>query len=320
MTVTGTCPFYNSCLCICPCACAAAQRAQIDINDPKHAHPRYLIGYHPLWPIALTDLSLADYDDAPWSSHMRIAPAGQSSEPTSSSTEDAILCARTQIYDSMGSMTELKEAQQITKIRSMFEPCLKLGAQSPRNCKMACAYLVELENRMRIGGGTQTPSLPVRMTAVDSALSRNVNYMGVNLANRNYRKKRKIERPTISKRGCRTCRDVFREGPSVYIGHRSGSTRCPNNGNTIDVMNDACLPVIGDEVTRQLQSPPKEAVPETELADRFIAKCLPVRDDEVPGQLKSPPKEANLESELDDQFIITDKKNLLKTLCARNCG
>ena len=196
----------------------------------------------------------------------------------------------------------------------MFEPCLKLGAQSAKNCKMACAYLVELENRMRIGGGTQTPSLPVRMTAVDSALSRNVNYMGVNLANRNYRKKRKIERPTISKRGCRTCRDVFREGPSVYIGHRSGSTRCPNNGKTIDVMNDTCLQVIGDEVPGQLKSPPEEAIPETELADRFIAKCLPVRGDEVPGQLKSPSEDAHMASELDDQIIIADKKALEDTV------
>jgi len=151
-----------------------------------------------LWPIALTDRSLADYDDAPWSSHMRIAPARPSFEPTSSSTDDAILRAQTQIYDSMGSMNELKEAQRITKIRSMFEPCLKLGAQSPKNCKMVCAYLVELENRTRIGG-TQTPSLPVCMTAFDSALTRNVNYMAVNLANRNYWKHRKIERPTSNK-------------------------------------------------------------------------------------------------------------------------
>ena len=30
------------------------------------------------------------------------------------------------------------------------------------------------------------------------------------------------------RRGCRTCRDVFKESPSIYYGHRSGSSKCPN--------------------------------------------------------------------------------------------
>ena len=74
-TITGTCPYYKSTLLICPCACAAAQRREINIKDPMHAHPRYLIGHHPLWPIAISDLTLSDYEDAPWSRHMRVAPA-----------------------------------------------------------------------------------------------------------------------------------------------------------------------------------------------------------------------------------------------------
>jgi len=61
-----------------------------------------------------------------------------------------------------------------------FEPVLKLAGQSPRNCKTTCAFLVELENRLK-RKNANVPSVCVRMTAVDSSLSQNANYMGINL-------------------------------------------------------------------------------------------------------------------------------------------
>jgi len=132
-----------------------------------------LIGHHPLWPIAISDLTLSDYEDAPWSRHIRVAPASVLTNPTisnNSSEEDAILRARTQIYDSLGSMGELSVAQRITTVRNSFQSCLNLAAQSARNCKMNCVFLVELENRLKVKNAN-APSVCVRMTAVDSSLS-----------------------------------------------------------------------------------------------------------------------------------------------------
>ena len=103
-TITGMCPHYKSTLIICPCACTAAQRKIINIKYPTHAHPRYLIGHYPLWPIAISDLALSDYEDALWSWHICVAPASVLTNPiaNNSSEEYAILRARTQIYDSLG--------------------------------------------------------------------------------------------------------------------------------------------------------------------------------------------------------------------------
>jgi len=53
--------------------------------------------------------------------------------------------------------------------------------------------------------------------------------MGVNLANRSKKRKpmRKKKRKG-TKYGCRTCRITFNQPESVWVGHRSGGSRCPS--------------------------------------------------------------------------------------------
>ena len=98
-------------------------------------------------------------------------------------------------------MSELKQSQRIVVVRNEFEPCLKLAAQSSRHCKLACAYLLELQNRLKLVD-MKTPSLSIKMSAVDSSLSRNANYLGINLANRTGRmaQKRKANNTLVSKK------------------------------------------------------------------------------------------------------------------------
>ena len=142
--ITCVCPYFKSSLQLCPGACAAAQRAGVDIDDPRHVHPRFWIGFHPLYSVALGNLAMVDYEDAPWSDIMRVAPAGIDHGNISTNTEsdrDVMMQARTQIYDSLGSMKDMTKAQRITKIRNVFNPCLQLAAMSPRNTKMACDHL-----------------------------------------------------------------------------------------------------------------------------------------------------------------------------------
>jgi len=126
---------------------------------------------------------VADYQDAPWSCHIQVAPASVITTQDKATEEDAILRARTQIYDGLGNMGDLTVAQRITQAKNAFEPVLKLAGQSSRHCKTAYAFLVELENRLKMNN-TNAPLVCVRMTAVDSALSQNANYMGINFANR----------------------------------------------------------------------------------------------------------------------------------------
>ena len=106
-----------------------------------------MVGLNPLWPIAIADLALSDLKNAPWSHHFRIAPATVDDHVLRmehSSEQDAILTARTQIFDSLSNMSELQQSQRIVVVRNNFEPCLKLAAQYSRHCKLTCAYLLEL--------------------------------------------------------------------------------------------------------------------------------------------------------------------------------
>ena len=134
---------------LCPCACAAAQRQGIDIDLPKFTHPRFWICFHPLYNIALANIAMVDYSDAPWSEFLHVDPAGLMVESTtrnSNSDDDVIARSRSEIYDRLGDMGQLSVAQRIAKVRDVFQPVQKLAGQSAQNTKMKCAYLVELEN------------------------------------------------------------------------------------------------------------------------------------------------------------------------------
>ena len=134
-----------------------------------------MVGLHPLWSIAIADLAISDYENSPWSHHFRIAPAIVDDSVLGGehpSEQDAILRARTQFFDSLSNMSELKQSQHIVAVRNNFEPGLKLAVQLSRHCKLACTYLLELQNCLRLID-MNTPSLAIKMSAVDSSLSRN---------------------------------------------------------------------------------------------------------------------------------------------------
>ena len=75
------------------------------------------------------------------------------------------------------------------------------------------------------------------------------------------------------RRGCRTCRDVFKESPSIYYGHRSGSSKCPNksrkpsllgkttNLDTIDESVELICPDLPIETVDKSPSPNPDQEP-----------------------------------------------------------
>ena len=129
-------------------------------------------------------------------------------------------------------------------VRNTFEPCLKLAAQTPRQCKLVCEYLIELENRLKMGR-SKTPYLCVKMSAADSSLSKNANYVGINLANRSNKltRKRKLNNTlsvttkkkhvelvaTFSKSHRQSIMVIVAVAPSVPIERRNLTTYCHAN-------------------------------------------------------------------------------------------
>ena len=242
--IACACNYYESGLCFCPGICKGCQERKIDVHDPKHHHPRNFIGFHPMYPVALARLAMVDYSDAPWSSYFHVAPIGVPVRPETSgndSSKEGEMCiarARTEIFDNLGDFGNLSAAQRISKLQETFQGVQKIAAKTTRDTKVACAYLVELENRLK----NQTPykaSVSIRTTAVDSACSRYSTQMLKNHAKKPKKRKANsdFESEPCRKRkrmGCKTCRDVFKEKKSIYLGHRSTSTKCPNRDRRVE--------------------------------------------------------------------------------------
>lgn len=330
-TITGTCTFYKSSLLICPCACAAAQRQGLDLDDAKYIHPRYWIAHHPLYPIALASIPMADFSDAPWSSHYQVQPAGVSSTPLTFSTQDsgdaAILQARTEIFDRLGDMTNWKQARRVTHLRDIINPLVKVASSSSRNCKYACAYIIELENRLR-RSCLEQPTVFLRATsAVDGALNRYGKHMLPKNTERKELRRRKRRKGHQTpkdndgqpngigngdgdgegkKRGCTLCRDVMKLPMRIYTTHRRGGSKCPSAGKPLPLTN-----IPGCATNAKRKSPPKatrKSLPaESALVTGSTRKSLPAESaivagstrkssvDNIPmSERKSPPEAASL--------------------------
>ena len=146
---TCDCPYFLSTFLLCPCACAACQRVGIDIDDSNHYHPRWWIGYRPLYPAALANLGVTDFENDPWLPIQNVSTSGinkNSKLPYEESEHEIIDQTRTQTYNGLSDMPKVSKAEKITKLKEQCDVCIKLGAESPSNTKLVFEYLVELQN------------------------------------------------------------------------------------------------------------------------------------------------------------------------------
>ncbi len=130
--VTGTCSYYLSTWMICPCACAAMQRFGKDIDLIENVHPFYCIWYHPLWKEAIKSLHLSDYKESPYYSLTQLEPTSKSSvqdqDPLSTTKlEDTMRCFNSEIFDKIGHLGNISEAQRINKMREHFHKLEKIA-------------------------------------------------------------------------------------------------------------------------------------------------------------------------------------------------
>ena len=227
-----SCPYFQSTLLLCPCACAACQRTNVDIDDCSHYHPRFWIGYHPLYHQALANLGVDDFDDPPW---VKLSNVGCNQNPSRTHQEsmnDIILRNRTQIFNELPNMAKFKACERMVKLRQECDACVKIGMKSATSTKLMLAYVVELRNRLE-AENMKEASLCVKMTASERSINRHGNYMDINLANKKNLKRKRTGVKAKKSRSCTTCRDVFHMPASVHVGHRARSSRCPNRNRKI---------------------------------------------------------------------------------------
>lgn len=139
------------------------QRVSMDIDKiDGNVHPFYRIWYHPLWKEACKSLFLSDYEDSPYysSGHW---------EPTSNDNVQDPLCIITakntmqrfnlEIFNNMGHLGNISEAQRVHKMREQFNKLEKLAAKSVKATKYAICGIIEVTNRLGYLSLSSTNSL-----------------------------------------------------------------------------------------------------------------------------------------------------------------
>ena len=238
--ITGTCSYYLSTRMICPCACAAMQRFRKDIDKIDNVHPFYRIWYHPLWKEAIKSLQLHDYKDSPFYSLTQLEPTSISSAQnpdlmSNIKLEDTMRCFNSEIFDKIGNLGNISEAQRINKMREHFYKLEKIAVKSVKSTKYAICSIIELTNRLGSLSVSSTNS-NITVSAIDKALHRHQKHSLQNLSPLNYLKRKantdskdktRVAVPS-KKKNCRVCRDYFKEPVEIYSTHRANSSKCPH--------------------------------------------------------------------------------------------
>ena len=225
---------------ICPCACATMQQVGMDIDKIDNVHPFYCIWYHPLWKEAIKSLELSDYKDSPYyySPHLEPTSNVTVQDPLSNITlDDTMGRANSEIFDKIGNLGNISEAQRIHKMREHFHKLEKITVRSVQSTKYAICSIIEVTNRLGSLSVLSSNS-NIHVTAIDKALRRHQKHSLKNASALNYLKRKGntdlVDKTVIAatskkrKVNCTVCQDRFKEPPNIYSTHRGNSSRCPH--------------------------------------------------------------------------------------------
>ena len=233
--VTGTCSYYLSTRMICPCACTAMQRVSWDIDLIENVHPFYRIWYHPFWKEALKSLHLSDYKDSPYYSLTHLEPTATSvthAQDTLSdiTLSDTIRRHNSEIFDQIGNLGNISEAQRIHMLREHFNKLEKIAVRSVKSTKYAICSIIETTNRLGSLSLSSSNS-NIQVNAIEKALHRHQKHSLKNGSALNYLKRKATTSSNdapLNNKNCRVCRDLFKESQDIYSTHRANSSKCPH--------------------------------------------------------------------------------------------
>jgi hypothetical protein len=238
------CAFFTSTRIICECICSVAHMIGYNIDDPKNIYPYWLVYNHPRWGDACKSKRLSPlYDympnyDPPLSSKQGVLDMSESA----SCAEDPMVQLNSKVYDKLGDMFHVAQNERVMKLRDAFEKMSVVAIKSPQKFKHALSHLVSLESFLSSMQDGDHHSI-VRMNAIEksrgrhakahlenkSALKIVTNQLAIKVMNSTFNTSKdgstnKRKRTT----SCLTCKDHFKEPASVYMGHRSNSSKCPH--------------------------------------------------------------------------------------------
>jgi hypothetical protein len=127
------------------------QRIGMDIDNIDNVHPFYCIWYHPLWKEAIKSLELSDYKDSPYnySPHLVSTSNVTVQDPSRNVTlDDTMRRANYEIFDKIGNLGNIPEAQCVHKMREHFNKLEKIANRSVQSTKYAICSIIEVTNRL----------------------------------------------------------------------------------------------------------------------------------------------------------------------------
>ncbi len=158
--------------------------------------------------------------------------------------EDVIMRHNSKIFETIGNLGNISEAQRVAKIHEHYNKLEKVAVRSVKSTKYAICSIIELTNRL----GSISMTSIIHVSAIDKARHRHQKHTFKNSSPLNYLKQkvdnesdniafRKSEQKK-SRTNCRVCRDKFKEPATVYSGHKSNSSKCPHNNNMLSSLSN----------------------------------------------------------------------------------
>ena len=176
------------------------------------------------------------------------------------SVEQDMIEFNSRIFDSIGTLDHLKEAERVMKFKELCASLQNVACQSPLHFKHAAAALIATTNQLSSMQKGNTGA--IRMSAIEKQRGRRSRNVFDNKSSLCPTKKMKstttepindenngsskfpgVVLPSFSCNGvtrsnCVTCRDKFGERYEVYAGHRSGSSKCPHRYDNPNVLKE----------------------------------------------------------------------------------
>ena len=239
---------------ICQRACAASQTNSFSLYSISNVPPRFHLWHQPLWGLACKTAGLDDYVDSPYAAVQNLcAVAGDECPPANAKSGKGVVknlkLLNTELFDDMGNQKHLVPQQRFNRLRQLFGPLEKVACKSAHGYKKASAGVIALTNELA-NLNVKYP-IYVRPNAVDNSRRRSNHHLVVNksvLHHVSYDKS--ASKTNGKKRNCRTCRDIHHQNQNVFVGHRSGSTKCPTRDWKVPDKAVKCEPVKDGEETK----------------------------------------------------------------------
>ncbi len=200
----------------------------MDIDKIDNVHQFYRIWYHPLWKKAIKYLELSNYKDSPYyySPHLEPTSNVTAQDPLSNITLDNTMRhANSEIFDKIGNLGNISEAQRIHKMREHFHKLKKIAIRSVKSTKYAICSIIEVTNQLG-SLSVWSSNSNIHVTAIDKELRRHQKHLLKNASALNYLKRKGntdlVDKSVIAvtskkrKDNYTVFQDRFKEPPHIY--------------------------------------------------------------------------------------------------------